>query len=88
MLNRKGTQSKLAELGWIDEQGGKEFVQEVSLRAARAAAEAARWSGYVAAQVQGCLPKRGCLQRAREEARAKGLVRRKLAVERILNGNR
>ena len=86
VLNRKGTQSKLAELGWVDEQGGKEFVQEVSLGAARAASEAARWLEYVAAQVQGLLPRKGRLQRARESARAKLLARRQLAVDRILSG--
>ena len=76
---------KLAEQGGGDteEQGGQEFVKEVSLLAAQVAQRAAEWSDLVVAEVRDLLPQANRLEAAMRSARRRVLSRRQAAARKI-----
>ena len=73
---------------WEEEQGGLEFLREVTLVSTQVAAQAAEWASLVAAQVRNLLVRPNRLEVARREAKNQLLRRRREAAARIRSRRR
>ena len=79
---RSDTKLAQGQKEWEEEQGGLEFLREVSLVSASVAAKAAEWGSLVTAEVENRLVKPNCLEVARREAKRQLFRRREEAVAR------